>query len=117
MAITTDLNKGIVMITIKFSHKYAKMPDDYQESMLLAVLPTKLEDLSKSFLQYDTAYIDGSGELKFYELPDEGDYMILLLISHSDQLWTTMRRMTPEKIALYRSNVGNDVNCEVTEEC
>ena len=101
------------MIKIKFSHLYNKMPRDYQHSKLLAVLPIRLEDLGLDFILYDTSYLDG-GEEKQYALPERGDYMILLLLSGSGQLWTTIRRVTPEKIAYYRRNIGEWVDCEVT---
>lgn len=104
------------MISIKFSHMYEKMLRDFWESQLIGVLPVKLEDLSKGFLQYDTAYLDG-GELRNYELPKTGDYMILLLIAGSGKrgLWTTIRRRTPEKEAYYRRHIGDLVFCDVME--
>lgn len=55
-------------LKINFSHHYAKMPYGFQESKLLDVLPTRLEDLSPEFLRYDTSYLDG-GEEKQYQLP------------------------------------------------
>lgn len=60
------------MIVIKFAHLYNKMPDDFQYSKLLDVLPVRLKDLSEYMLQYDTPYMDG-GEEKHYELPKVGN--------------------------------------------
>lgn len=104
------------MTVIKFSHFYSKMPRDYRLSMLLQVLPIRLEDLSPEFRHYDTTYLDG-GEEKQYPLPATGDYMILLLQAGSGHghIWTTIRRRTPEKEKYYRGLVGKVLNCEVLE--
>ena len=102
------------MIKIKFSHLYNKMKPGYEHSKLVEVLPVKLEDLSHDFRQYDTSYLDG-GEEKQYALPENGDYMILLLLSGSGCLWTTIRRVTPEKIAYYRKHIGECVECVVND--
>lgn len=104
------------MIEIKFSHHYDKMPRDYESSKLLDVLPVKLEDLSASFLKYDTAF-EENGTRSYYPLPKKGDFMILLLQAGEGhgRLWTTIRRQTPQKEAYYRSNIGEMVRCIVTE--
>lgn len=106
--------------TIKFSHSYDKMPAGWYLSKLLDVLPVKLEDLSQEFLKYDT-WIEGD---EYYKLPTKGDYMILLLrstaikddtgnITESSQLWTTIRRRTPEKEKYYRGLIGQVVKCQI----
>ena len=89
------------------------MKPGFEHSKLIDVLPVKLEDLSLDFILYDTSYLDG-GEEKQYALPGKGDYMILLLLSGAGCLWTTIRRVTPEKIAYYRRNIGEWVECVVT---
>lgn len=107
------------MIAIKFSHKYDKMPRDYEESRLLDVLPIKLEDLSIPFRGYDTAFTEG-GITDFYPLPERGLYMILLLQAGAGngRLWTTIRSQKGkggrDKLAYYRSHIGEVVRCEVT---
>jgi hypothetical protein len=89
------------------------MPVGYYLSKLLDVIPVKLEDLNLEFLQYDTRIKDE----EFYKLPTKGDYMILMLRStairnddgelmEASQLWTTIRRRTPEKEKYYRELVG-----------
>ncbi len=109
--------------TIKFSHSYDKMPAGWYLSKLLDVLPVKLEDLSPEFLKYDT-FIEGD---EYYKLPKKGDYMILLLRSTArtddegnvlepSQLWTTIRRRTPEKEKYYRGLIGQVVNCKIVKE-
>lgn len=106
-------------MTIKFSHRYLKMKDGFELSTLLDVLPVKLEDLSIRFLEYDTVYVDETGNTEHYQLPSKGDYMILVLQNHTNNydgaMWTTIRRRTPEKEKYYRSLIGQVTECEVVE--
>ena len=101
---------------IKFSHLYNKMPRDYRQSKLLAVIPIELADLGLDFILYDTTYLDG-GESKNYPLPEKGAYMILLLLTQSGCLWTTIRSQRGpggrDKLAYYRGKIGEWVDCEV----
>jgi hypothetical protein len=110
-------------VAIKFSHAYDKFPAGYYLSKLLDVLPVRLEDLSQEFLKYDT-FIEGD---EYYKLPKKGDYMILMLRSTArtdddgsvlepSQLWTTIRRRTPEKEKYYRGLIGQVVNCKIVKE-
>lgn len=92
---------------MEFTHKYKKMPDDWETAVLLDVIPCKLEDLSATFRNYDTA-IEGGGN---YPLPKKGEYMILLLLSKDNRLWTTIRRYTPAKYDYYLSQIGNMLHC------
>lgn len=116
------------MIKVKFSHLYDKFPRDFQLSKLLEVLPVKLEDLSLPFRQYDTAYVNWeSAYNKYYDLPQKGDYMILLLQAGSGhgQLWTTIRsqwskntglsKRYADKMAYYKSHIGEVVECVINE--
>ena len=89
------------MNAIKFSHRYGKMPGGPSPALLIEVLNVKLEELSQLFLNYDTTIYTGGQ----YKLPKKGDYMILMLLSGGD-LWTTIRRRTPEKEKYYRSQIG-----------
>ena len=108
------------MNKIKFSHIYIKMPRKIQEGQdiyakLLAVLPTTTEQLSNDFIEYDTTTTEGGR----YNLPS-GRIIVLLLQSSSmefdrGELWTTIRRWTPEKEAYYRSKIGQGFEIEVTE--
>jgi hypothetical protein len=108
------------MKTIKFSHRYRKMPRDFQKSLLLEVLPIKLEDLSYHFLHYDTLYSDYQMEDCNYPLPPKGDYMILLLQSGegNGQLWTTIRSQWGKignKLEYYRGLIGEVLKCEISQ--
>lgn len=100
------------MITIKFSHEYQKFPVGWQTSLLLDVIPIKLESLSEPFRNWNTSYKE-DGLINHYPLPSKGDYMMLMLISQSGNgcLWTTIRRQTDSKLAYYKSHIGEIVTC------
>ena len=95
---------------IKFSHNYDKIPDSKTETYLLEVLKSNTEELHDSFIDYDTAY-----GLSNYELYS-GDVLILILQSiisvaagEVKELWTTIRRYTPDKEEYYRGIRGKEV--------
>ena len=102
---------------LKFSHRYAKMPENTENTILLEVLKAHYPDLSPEFRVYDTQY--GSG---YYPLP-KADLIILLLVSYTsnagggfnEALWTTIRRATPEKEVYYRGLRGKKIEIEITE--
>jgi len=95
------------MNQIKFSHHYTKMPRDISNTELIEVLISDTSELHGSFVNYDTFYSNG-----FYPLP-KGKILILLLWSicetEKNQLWTTIRRWTPEKEKYYRSIRGKRI--------
>lgn len=98
-------------LSIKFSHRYDKMPPGFEKSKLLGVFVHERSDLSDDFIEYDTVY-DG----RYYPLPKKGTYMILLLLSKRGFLWTTIRRFTPQKFDYYDRNVGKMFHCQIREE-
>ena len=98
------------MPTIKFSHKYTKMPDGFERSRLIAVFVTDRDKLCKEFIEYDTAIVGGG----HYPLPRGKLLVLLLQVMESSQLWNTMRRWTPEKEQYYRGSCGERAECEVT---
>jgi hypothetical protein len=105
---------------INFSHYYTKMPEEFQKSKLIEVLPIKLEDLSKDFLLYDTCFLsegdDGEGDVAYYPLPSKGNYMILLLLTEGGQLWTTIRSQWSKhgnKLEYYRGAIGEIFECKI----
>ena len=106
------------MDKIKFSHKYAKMPDDTSNTRLLEVLKTDYKELSPAFTVYDTEWNNG-----YYELP-RTDLIVLILISyipnaigsHNEHLWTTIRRWTQEKERYYKSIRGKAVEIIIQDE-
>jgi hypothetical protein len=114
---TTLGGDDLMTLKIKFSHTYLKMPEGYEKSQLMAVFNTRREDLGLDFILYDTEYINPNSEeedVDYYPLP-KGDYMVLLLkaIVGEGELWTTIRRRTPEKEAYYRANIGQIFDCVV----
>ena len=104
------------MTTIKFSHKYDKMPEDVSDTYLIEVLTANKKDLHSAFIDHDTAY-----GLNNYELPN-GGLLILILKSYIrcavgevEEVWTTVRRQTPEKEAYYRNLRGTKVQIQIEE--
>lgn len=97
---------------IKFSHVYRKMPRDFEDSILLDVLPVRLEGLSGPFKDFDTEIVDGT----HYPLPKKGDYLLLILKTCLwNMMFTTIRRAKPGKLEYYRGLIGERVKCVVEE--
>ena len=111
------------MNKIKFSYPYKKLfpvwcntsisndpvPRDYipRSAKLLEVINVKMEDLSETFLEYDT---DG-----VFTLPKKGNYMLLLFMGDTGHLFTTIRRQTESKETYYRSQIGKWIIVELKE--
>ena len=89
------------MKKIKFSHEYHKMPAYESPSRLIQTIEIDRADLSHQFVDYDTLRMDG----EMYKLP-KGKLIIILLLTESDELWTTIRRYTPSKWDYYHSCIG-----------
>lgn len=107
------------MNTIKFSHKYCKMPypilakKSVVSTTLLEIFLKGNDDLSPEFIVYDTEILGGG----FYEVP-EGKLIVLLLLTESpvdNYLWTTIRRFTIEKYLRYKNLRGKTVQIEIAE--
>ena len=98
-------------MNIKFSHPYSKLikhDNEYCNRVkLIEVINIKLEDLSKQFIDYDT---DGG----LFNLPKKGDYMMLVFSKDicRQNIFTTLRRRTPEKEKYYRSLIGQWLEVE-----
>jgi len=91
-------------LVIKFSHKYPKLMglegEFVEEAKLLEVVVVDLEDLSPSFLEYDSDY----GK---FEFPESGRYLMLIFLKpDSNNLFTTLRKGTEEIEHKYRSGIG-----------
>lgn len=97
-------------MNIKFSHRYSKLSglDDNNQVKLLQVINVKLENLSNSFLFYDT---DG-----VYQLPKKGDYLMLIFEKGLGDIFTTLRRTTPEKEKYYRAYEGEFFTIKIMGE-
>jgi len=95
--------------TIKFSHRYKKMPVVLSPTFLKGIRLTHYNDLTPEFIELDTA-IEGGGN---YPLP-KTKLMILDLWTEGDY-WHTVRRWTPEKEKYYRGLVGSEVKIVIEE--
>jgi hypothetical protein len=100
------------MKVIEFSHKYTKFPAAFELSMLVGVFPLDLKELSPELREYDTYYHTGH-----YDLPQTGQYMLLLFIANGGigWLWPTIRRWTPEKEKYYRGSIGEVLECKISQ--
>ena len=106
------------MKKIKFSHWYDKFPDNINHTVsviLMEVFRINSKDLHKRFIEYDTSYYDKkNNECGYYKLPNE--YVLVLLFrTHFDELFTTIRRSTPEKDKYYMNARGEEFKVVITE--
>lgn len=100
-------------LSIKFSQHYEKLPHIFTNVVLLDVLRVKLEDLSSTFIKYDTSYIE-NGENQYYPLPSKGDYLLLLFHQPiTNQLFTSIRPNVKNKYDYYKSNIGQKFYIEI----
>ena len=101
------------MQSIKFSHHCVKMPDNVKNNSivrLIEVLNSKFEDLHESYIEYDTRTVKGD----MYPLPKKGDCLVLLFLGDglsfdSAELFTTVRRSTPDKERYYKGLRGQEL--------
>lgn len=98
------------MATIKFSHRYTKLPPRPDPSYLLEVFVVDRSDLHSSFIDYDTHIVDGGN----FKIPI-GKVLVLLLQSESGAIWTTIRRFTDDKYEYYKSLRGRSVHIDIAE--
>lgn len=98
------------MKSIRFSHIYAKLPANPDPSTLLEVFTVQRDDLCSGFVEYDTRIKDGGN----YDLP-AGKLLVLLLKSAHNDIWTTIRRHTPDKESYYRGLRGQKMSIVISE--
>jgi hypothetical protein len=107
-------------IQIKFSHVYNKMPLTVKalneaETRLVGVSICDVNRLPPKFVEWDTAITAGG----HYELP-KGQVIVLTLATFEQfreelpDIWTTIRRATPEKATFYQSAIGERVEVVFT---
>lgn len=96
---------------IKFSHDYEKLPLGWEgkEAVLIGlsrpILLYKLLEYSPEFIKYDTKIRE---EDKHYDLKGEKtEYIILTLLMATGEIFTTIRRYTPEKWNYYNRGLNN----------
>ena len=101
------------MNKIKFSHEYCKMPiplppkEHIDHAKLLEVFISDKKELHESFINYDTRIKTDYRKKEYYPLPN--GKLIILLLCTDVEIWTTIRRWTPEKEKYYRSIRGQNV--------
>lgn len=95
---------------IKFSKKFAKIRGVTRAKLIL-VQDVKIEHLPAEFIKYDT---DGG---MYSRLPKQGDFLMLVFSKGDsrENLFTTLRRSTPEKRSYYRNQIGRDFDVVVEE--
>jgi hypothetical protein len=109
----------VVMKSIKFSHRYTKMPGRVQHGSivrLIEVLNSRFEDLHPAFINYDTTTVEG----ETYPLPKKGNCLVLLFIGDgvtwdSAELFTTVRRSTLGKERYYKGLRGEQMIMNIVE--
>ena len=102
--------------TIKFSHRYLKMPHgvEYLDTWLVKLRVIDFSELTQEQIEQDTAIVGGGN----YELP-KGKLLWLGLYSDAlpePKAWQTIRRWTPEKEAYYRGLLGKQVSIKIATE-
>lgn len=93
------------MKKIKFSHPYNKLPMNLVGARLLLALEVDYKQLTKEFIEYDTAYINEEDKTEYYPLPKE---KLILLFFEAGWAFTTVRRWTPEKWKYYQGAQGEE---------
>lgn len=96
---------------IVFDHRYLKLPgglNSGSDVRLIEVLKTKFEDLHPLFLCFDgSTFRDET-----YNFPKTGGALVLLLL-YKTELFTTVRKHTPEKELEYKSAIGSWLKVEI----
>jgi hypothetical protein len=112
--------------SIKFSHAYCKMPPCFwsrEKHVTHLIGVSVIDDISKLpelFIKYDTAYIPQGitdiKEVQYYKLPF-GKILLLVLFTVEEfegiemtNIWTTVRRWTPDKEKYYVGLIGKQVD-------
>jgi hypothetical protein len=99
------------MNQIKFSHDYFKLNyliENKVNVRLLHVFVINSSEIQKDFLNYDTIFWDKEKQEKgYYPLP-KGQVLVLLFYGGWENLFTTIRRFTPEKLKYYNSKIGEE---------
>lgn len=108
------------MNQINFSHYYEKFPPGFALSQLVNVRVVDVNELSRSFVDFDTMYIDEYGNKQYFKLPDDRMVIVLLLVTAYEAagkraLWSTIRRYSLNKLDHYARNVGGWFNCVVVK--
>lgn len=101
------------MNEIKFSHFYNKLfqIEITEPVILLQTFLVNKNNLSKSFLEYDTTYLEGKYDLKGYH------FVVLLFRDCRGFIFTTVRPTSKnfDKYKYYTSKIGENFRVLITE--
>jgi hypothetical protein len=86
--------------------------DTSQPVTLIHVSATRVARLSGEFLRYDTRF---TGERGFYDLTGLDHIILLIFMDSSGAIFTTLRPITPDKLAHYQSKIGQPFKVRVRE--
>lgn len=98
------------MPTIKFVYPFSKLRCVTSGfATLLEVMEVNMENLSQTFLDFDT----DQGK---YKLPKKGK-MIMLIFTSDKGMFTTLRSIWPgTKMDYYKKNIGQNFEVAITQE-
>lgn len=103
------------MNTIKFSHRYKKMPANVEKvsTFIKDVAIIDYNQLTPEQIEEDTVTVDGN----HYPLPRTRLIWIKLwtIGMQKHAVWTTLRRWTPQKFEYYSGLVGHEVKIVIEE--
>ena len=94
---------------INFSHHYPKLHAQ-ERARLIRVVISDVKALPRSFVHYDTVYLDRDGLFpqteKYYALPESGNVLILYFVGNQLIPFSTVRRWTAEKERWYTGMIN-----------
>ena len=104
------------MKTIKFSHRYKKMPEgvEYLDTWIKDVAVVDYAELTEEEIEQDTAIVSGGN----YPLPKTRLIWLKLWSETIDGgfEWGTLRRFTPQKFDYYSGLSGQQVKIEIVKK-
>ncbi|WP_125178638.1 hypothetical protein [Leptospira harrisiae] len=106
------LSNGYIKNKINFQNYYLKLGYDISKpsqndtisrfALLIQVIRINKNDLSKSFIEYDTRFIGGT-----FQIPDNEELLLLIFREQFFyKIFTTLRSYTKRKESFYRKRVG-----------
>ena len=102
---------------IKFNERYEKLSgiDNHSMVVLLQVIEIDKRQLSESFIEYDTMYLDDDLMCKNYEIKNS-KLLLLIFMAGNGMAFTTLRKYTPTKLDYYRKLENEEMELVVLSE-